>query len=375
VPSGVTDPAARIGSPVLARVAGSLLEADRPRTPLRRSDSALGALLRTIDTTLPYVDATGGTGSGHLALLLGTPLAMVRVGVTVAVDDPQADRSGALAGQLTPVRIGSLVRLDDGVVAFWVEDQPDRVYPVHPLVADVATALAGEPDGDGPITHPYVSRDPVIWVQPGRMRTLTVLVAPGAKLTATTGLGPQKVLELLPEWTEQPAGKLTPTLAFDAILRSPDAVTLPTADDINGVWSWYRRAAGETAWSADELTADPAATSLGDAPSRVEDGYLRVRLLPPPDIKGVQFQVTCIRRYGPAKTIQQLGIRNNDGTTTMLAVDEAIRLIEIGRVTFFVSVGGRRANLVIDVAPSGRRYLRTEFDTTTVNNLANLPTC
>ena len=369
-----TDPLDRIGVAPVARMARSLIEADRARTPASRSDTALGALLRLVDATLPLVDATSATGTGHLGLLLGTPLAIVRVLVTVDVDDPQAGRAGSLASQLTPMRLGSPARLTDGVIAFWVEDQPDRLNPVHPLVAGAAPALPGD-DGAGPIDHPYVATDPVVWVQPGRPRTLTVLVAPGAQLTFTCGLAPRKTLDLLPEWTELPAGTLTPTLAFDAVLRAPNSLELPTADDINGVWTWYRRAPGETAWTGEELGSDQATAALGSAPARVEDGYLRVTLLPPPDIKGVKFQVVCIRRWGPAKTIQEIGVRNPDGSIARLPVDEAIRQIDLGRIGFYVDVGGQPAALTVDTAPSGRRYLRTEFDTTKVNNLAGLPEC
>ena len=377
IAAGVADPLERIANPVLARVARSLIGADRARTPSSRSDSALGGLLRLVDTTLPYVDTTGSTGTGHLSLLLGTPLAMLRVGVTVDVDDPQADRSGALAASLTPVRLGSLTRLTDGVIAFWVEDQADRLYPVHPLIAQQPSALPGEQDA--PITHPYLTTEPVIWIRPGTTRTITLLVAPGAQVTVTSGLAPRKALELLPEWTDHPAGLLTPTLAFDTVLRAQDAIALPVADDLNGIWTWYRRAAGTTAWVGEEVPPDPAATTLGDTPSRVEDGYLRVRLLPPPDTTSVQFQVVCIRRNGPVNTIQEISIRNPDGTTTRLSIDEAIRVIEIGRVGFYVNVNGHRARVIVDTTPSGVKYLRTTFDTTTGdgpgNALLDLPNC
>jgi beta-lactam-binding protein with PASTA domain len=346
-PVGVGDPAERIGNAALARVARSLIDADRMHTPARRSDSALGALLRVIETTVAHVDTTGGTGTGQLGLLLGTPLAVVRVGVTVDVDDPQATGFGTLAEHLVPVRLGSLVRLTDGVIAFWAEDHPDRVYPVHPLVADVAAPLPGEPDASGPITHPYLERSPVVWCRPGSMRTLTVLVAPGAQLSVTTGLAPQKSLDLLAEWTSLPAGALAPTLAFDAVLRSPEAIAVPTADEINGVWSWLRRPPGGTTWAVDELATDPTAVGLGDAPSRVEDGYLRVRLLPPSGVKGAHIRIGCVSRDPATGAIRGLGVLRADGSTTRMSLDAAIRQSELGRVTFVVGSGEQRIEVYL----------------------------
>ena len=42
---------------------------------------------------------------------------------------------------------------------------------------------------------------------------------------------------------------------------------------------------------------------------------------------------------------------------------------------YFVDVGNGPVDLVVDVAPSGRKFVRTRGDTTTANNLLSLPQC
>jgi hypothetical protein len=52
---------------------------------------------------------------------------------------------------------------------------------------------------------------------------------------------------------------------------------------------------------------------------------------------------------------------------------EVINLISIGEV-FYVLVGGKRANVVVD-RHNGREYIRTEPDDSRQNNLLSLPPC
>jgi hypothetical protein len=91
------------------------------------------------------------------------------------------------------------------------------------------------------------------------------------------------------------------------------------------------------------------------------------------------MEVTCTRRWGPANTIQELGGQNANGTSWRLPIDTAVRMVESGRFWLFVraEVDGvaKDVGLVVDVSERGRKFLRTEADTTTVNNLDSLPAC
>jgi len=50
-------------------------------------------------------------------------------------------------------------------------------------------------------------------------------------------------------------------------------------------------------------------------------------------------------------------------------------MIESRRFRFFVEVDGRDAEVLVGVSATGRKHLRTEVDTTELNNLLSLPGC
>ena len=65
-------------------------------------------------------------------------------------------------------------------------------------------------------------------------------------------------------------------------------------------------------------------------------------------------------------------LRNSEGR--LYDIEDMINLIKLGYVQFYVIVNGARAEIRI-AGPYGREYLRTTADTSTLNNLDNLPDC
>jgi hypothetical protein len=86
-----------------------------------------------------------------------------------------------------------------------------------------------------------------------------------------------------------------------------------------------------------------------------------------------QLQVTCITKrgdhYDPHERIQGIG-----GAGWYKTEDQAIAEIEQGTNSFFVNVGGRAVRVVVAVH-NGRKYLKTEADGYSPNNLLALPEC
>jgi hypothetical protein len=352
----------RLPDDALRSVVTSVLEADRIVSGADR-DGALDVLTRIVDTAAASVDVTGRIGNSHLALLLGRPLMVVRVSVKIDVDDPQ---SGArLADLVLPFRLGSLVRLSDGVCAYWVEDRPGTVH-----------AVAGAADG---VDGPYLAADPVVSLRPGEPRLLTVLVAPGADLTCVTGLLPQKQIEMLREWTEAPLAELSLTVAYDAVLRDAAVVVPPVPPALPGTWRWLSRAAPAAVWSGEKVADDPPEQTLGDLPTTAADGHLRFVPAPPAILQGTQFTATCAVR-DEDHVLTHLSGPNPDGTVWRLPVAKVVELIDSGRFRFFAAKelpGGVRHQVPIVARSSsrGNRYLQTVADFTTENNLAWLQDC
>jgi hypothetical protein len=86
-----------------------------------------------------------------------------------------------------------------------------------------------------------------------------------------------------------------------------------------------------------------------------------------------QLQVTCITKRGghndPHERIQRIG-----GVGWSKSEDDAIAEIETGANSFHVSVGGRSIAVVV-ATRSGRKYLKTEPDDYSPDNLLALPEC
>lgn len=91
-----------------------------------------------------------------------------------------------------------------------------------------------------------------------------------------------------------------------------------------------------------------------------------------------RFEVLCINksdRTNPHERITRIGGRNGDGSAWKLTQEAAITGIESGQWEFFVSRGGRTANVIVSVSKHGNRYLKTENDGEQPDNLLSLPEC
>jgi len=91
-----------------------------------------------------------------------------------------------------------------------------------------------------------------------------------------------------------------------------------------------------------------------------------------------RHEVTCINkgdRTNPHERITHIGGRNGDGTAWRLTQHEAIAGIENGKWSFYVSRGGRSANVIVAVSRFGHKYLKTENDGEQPDNLLSLPEC
>lgn len=84
-------------------------------------------------------------------------------------------------------------------------------------------------------------------------------------------------------------------------------------------------------------------------------------------------QITCINkddRQNPYQRITHVG-----GTGWKMKQQDAIRGIESGTRSFYVSRGGNAVRVVVATSPYGNRYLKTEADGSEPNNLLSLPEC
>lgn len=373
----------------LGRFADGLLAADNALAAARRDgrapaggQSALEALLRALDTTRWTVDLTGRSGDEHLALLLGRPVAVVRAYVKVEVEDPRQPPENDTTA--VPVRLGTLARSQDGLLAYFVGDAMDRCHLVDPAVALLAPGLP-DPSGDvaaagvDPLRSPYLDASGTFTVTPGVPVPVTLLMAPGSDVHVTTGLVPQKGIGLLREWTGPALARLSPALRYGPVLREPADTRLPLPQDVRGVWTWHRRPEPGV-WATDEVVAATVDARLPEEPAVTSEGWLQVALAPDTSYfdNAVPVRITCIRSTGSAsnRTVTALGGTNADGSHFLIPVSEAIDFITTGRFAFYIEQPGSSRTEIRVVRPrNGRPYLRTVADGSAPNNLDSMPEC
>ena len=89
-------------------------------------------------------------------------------------------------------------------------------------------------------------------------------------------------------------------------------------------------------------------------------------------------QIMCINktpRMDPHDRIQNVGGANADGSRWKMSQPAAIQGIKDGKWAFYVTRGGRTANVIIAKSAAGNEYLKTENDGAQPDNLLSLPEC
>jgi len=261
-------------------------------------DSALSALLRVIDTTLWTVDAFRSLGSEHIAGLVGRPIAVVRARLTLDIQSDLgidgATAANALLDRAFTVRLGELTRGDDGLLAYFVDDDYEHVRIVGKVVAEAAfesrrrrgqfgeyeTAPTLPPPR--PIDHRYVIADDEIVLRPNQSITLTLLMHPGTKVHLTSGILPRKELQLARDWVAPGLSVMAPSARIGPVLVDPTNVRLPKVSAFPKDQIFTRRDTPCT-WKDDPILAATQAALLPELPHEVQEGYIRIVPKPEPE--------------------------------------------------------------------------------------------
>lgn len=93
----------------------------------------------------------------------------------------------------------------------------------------------------------------------------------------------------------------------------------------------------------------------------------------------MSVRVHCVvkgNRYSPHEAIQAIGGVNADQSRWRLSQQEAIVGIESGKYAFYVErPTGHRVNVMVGLSRYGHKYLKTEADGESPDNLLSLPEC
>ena len=91
-----------------------------------------------------------------------------------------------------------------------------------------------------------------------------------------------------------------------------------------------------------------------------------------------RHQITCIKKmelYNPNERITHIGGLNPNNKKWQLTQEEAIKGIEDGKWEFYVRAGGHTVEVIVAVSRFGNKYLKTESDGDSPDNLLSLPQC
>ena len=263
--------------------------AGQPADPAK--ESALSALLRAIDTTLWTVDTFRAIGSEHIAGLVGRPIAVVRATLMLSVEpDLGLDASAAaaaLSDRAFTVRIGELTRADDGLLAYFVNDDYEHVHLVDKIIAEEAldsrrqqgqfetygTAPIVPPQK--PIDHPYIIGVDELSIRPNQRVSLTLLMLPAGNVHLTCGVVPRKALQLARDWVAPGLSVIAPSARIGPVLVDPKQVRLPKISAFPKDQIFTRRDTPNT-WKDDPILAATQAALLPDLPNEVQEGYIRI---------------------------------------------------------------------------------------------------
>lgn len=91
-----------------------------------------------------------------------------------------------------------------------------------------------------------------------------------------------------------------------------------------------------------------------------------------------ELKVTCINKSNRTdvhEKIISIGGVHPDNTRWKQSQESAIRNIEDSKYSFYVISNGKRTNVIVAISAYGHKYLKTQADSTTSNNLLSLPEC
>lgn len=290
-----------VAADALARAGQPAQATDAP------AESALSAFLRAVDTTLWTADPISGAGSSGVASIVGRPVAVVRATVVLDVADDLADLTldGAgraaraqcyadLARLAVGVRIGELTRSDDGVLAWFADDDFSRAHVVDKAVRDLARAAGHNRGHFGPwgttpivpdvqpIEHPYLDvGEELLTVRPGVPRLVTLLMLPGSSATLTCGLVPRFSVRLARAWFAPGLERLSPSVRVGPVLIDPGDVRLPAISAL-GQRQVLSHREGPLDWKDDAILAATQSAVLPDRAYALREGWIRVDPAPAP---------------------------------------------------------------------------------------------
>ncbi|MGC5698867.1 hypothetical protein J4P02_01555 [Pseudomonas sp. NFXW11] len=243
----------------------------------RQAASTFDNFLKVIDESLWLVDPLGPRSDPDLAVLIGRPLAVLRLKLALQLagerytnqswGDTFTGNDNGVGQSSFALRLGSLAVREDGLIGYYADSNLQSFNSVHyPSGLDTGSsyvkAIGGkagnylELAGDGSPTF------------------VTLLMDPRGTLHGSTGIVPVKNISLPNHFVESTLSQMEITFSVGSLLTSAASIQIPRLAEQNGQWSWVSHSSSsQFTTSAVDFSSPNAQLS---APSmQVQDGWLR----------------------------------------------------------------------------------------------------
>ena len=278
-------------------------------TIANQTEDVFNDFMQVIDETLWMSDPLGGHNDAFLSALIGRPLAIVQMQVSLELDGVTA-KSQLLDDMLTanstttdftpvnytadvekveiPVRLGSLQLRSDGVMGYFRNgtESADNIYPTFYSVHSDPTLSAGDQFiktiVDQKTTPPTYQGDLSVntngyeWpVTPPTPITVTMILDPLGKVHGDTGMIPTAVTEL-PDYTiKNLLNKLYVNFQTGPVLTDENTLRLPKPAEKQGKWTWLQKVPSDWIDSSIVNADDSARFPLN--PPTIKEGWLQLK--------------------------------------------------------------------------------------------------
>ena len=257
-------------------------------------------LMFTIQNSDQFINPAGFAQDASLSVLIGRPLAIVRMvqsistaGAVLPASQANNTETDALYQAVTskwfdyterqahtcagldqvriPARLGDLTDIDDGLVAFLPQAAGPDPYQV------VYSAAAPENGANG-VVRP--GPDTVELTLNGPPLTFTALVDPRAPVHVTTGVLPTATMQIPADQYLRAMQQLAVTFVTRPVLTGQLGLRLPLPTETGFHWSWVAPGGALTSLAPQSAPDVPA---YGYSPQRLREGWLDLIPNPNPD--------------------------------------------------------------------------------------------
>lgn len=243
-----------------------------------------GSLLKTFERTQTFVLPDSHQQSRQTAMLVGTPLALVRMDMRLSLEglpvpDQSFDAMAADIGSLeapvrrtihglddveVPVVLGNQLDLNDGLVGFFKSARDGAL--------DFDTCYAASADGSSPKVVPPGPTTVTLRTGAATARRLAMLIDPRAAVHVNTGLLPVQRIALPPDEYGAALAGMSFSFLTAPVIAPAGAFAMPTPSE-GGGWTWITFA--NRAWTPTAI-ATPVQVATLQRPTNIQDGWLQL---------------------------------------------------------------------------------------------------